>query len=316
MQITENCIINAMPEDAYHADPCPTPSLSSSMANNLLTLTEEEAMLQSKRLNPEYEDRKTDAMDLGNAAHSFILLGERGTYEQAPFDAWRSNAAKAAKADIEARGLIALNDTTGPKFIEGINGMKAALVKQLAAHKDYPGLMMKGKGEQSAFSCTAGMWSRARFDWLDENYTDVIVDYKTTGVSFESWEKNQLWSEGKFIQSPHYRHVYDTITGRKSKFVWVVQQVKKPWHVRLFEIDDSFSEEVESRYLIARQKFKHCLEINVWRGQPPYTFHSCPPAWTVQGWEVEQLNRDVLKSRIAEEQTEVAEQPVNTQAAG
>jgi len=318
MNITTNCIINAMPEDDYHADPCPTPSFSSSVANTLLIATEEEAFIDSKRLNPNHKPRKSDPMDFGKLAHGRVLFGDRGGFEVAPFGAWQSNDAKAAKKDIQSRGLVAFNegDTDQAKILD-LKNMEDALHNQLNAHRDYPGLMMKGKPEQSGFALDEdGLWNRARFDWLDENYPDIIADYKTTGHDFGRWEKNELWSEGKFIQNPHYRHVYDLITGKKSKFVWVVQKTKSPYHIKVFEIDESFMQEVEARYDMARQKFIHCLKTERWRGQPPYTVHSCPPSWTVQGWEAEQLHRDVSASRKQENAPAASQEPVNVHMAG
>lgn len=312
MKITENCLIDNMPEDVYHADPCPEPSLSSGMAQALIEKTEEEAMLENQRLNPDYEPRQSDAMDFGNIAHQMILLGEE-CFEVAPYDSWRKNDAKAAREDIKSRGLIALNEST-KSIVDDVLKMRDSLRRQLDDHRDFPGLMADGAGEQSGFAKdSSGIWHRARFDWLDEKFPDVIVDYKTTGIGFEQWEKGQLWAEGKYMQNPHYRNVLDLIRGKNappSKFIWVVQQVKKPYHVRVFEIDDGYMSMVEARYNLAKLKFAHCLKTGKWRGQPPHTYHSFPPPWVESRWEIDQLNQDALAEREKESAV------VNTMVAG
>lgn len=298
MKITENCIINGMPEALYHSDPTPvlegfahSASFSSSMARVIIEQTEHEAMLSSQRLNPNWkESEDTDATSIGTIAHDYILRGGQRTYEVAPFADWRTNDAKIVRKDIESRGLIALNQTTEERLIGNVKKMHSALKEQLSEHQDFPGLMLRGKGEQSAFAFDGEIWNRARFDWLDEIFPDVIVDYKTTGIAFNNWEKNQLWGEGTWMQNLHYRKVYDIITGRKSKFIFVVQQTTEPFHVRIFDLDASYTDEMAERYFIARKRFKNCLKTGVWRGQPPYTKHSCPPPWILNQWENDSLD--------------------------
>ena len=86
--------------------------------------------------------------------------------------------------------------------------------------------MQKGRAEQSAFCFDGLIWNRARFGWIDGAYPHLIVDYKTTAMTFDAWEKSELWG-GKYI-NPHYRHVYDTITGEKSRFIFLVQRTDFP----------------------------------------------------------------------------------------
>lgn len=304
MQITQNCIINGMPEALYHKDPTPvlegfaqSASLSSSMACSIMEETEEEAFLGNRRLNPDWKDRQSAEMDLGTIAHEIVLLGSNKVYEVAPVDAWRTNEAKAIKANIEGRGLIALNETTAPRLLGDVKTMQERLHDYLGRHRDYPGLMMKGKGEQSGFAFDGKIWNRARFDWLDDNYPDLVVDYKTTGISFDNWEKNQLWGGGKYMQNPHYRKVFDLCTGQKSRFIFVVQRTVAPFHVKIYEMDRSFQEEVEARYTEARKRFVNCLTTGQWRGLPPYTSHSYPPPWVTQKWELDLIDREVIAGR-------------------
>ncbi len=314
MKVTQNCIINGMPEDVYHGDPCPEPSLSSTMANTIIEKTEIEAKLQSKRLNPTVEEKTSDAMDLGTLAHDYILSGGLAKFEVAPFDAWRSKDAKAAKAAIESRGLIALNENTA-SIVDDVKNMRDRLFDQLSEHKNYSNILRKFKPEQSAFSYDEKMklWSRARFDALEES-APIIVDYKTTALPFDRWEKGELWGGGKYMQNPHYRHVLDTINGQnapKSEFIWVVQCTVEPFLVKIFVIDESYMEQVEQRYMSARLRFQNCLRTGLWRGELPYTIHTFPPPWIVNKWDNDDLNRVI----VAEEE-KAQKDIVNTMAAG
>ncbi len=290
-----------MEDDDYHADPCIEPSLSSTFANDILESTEIEAMLNQRRLNPEYEDKKSDAMDLGTMAHELILQGKLDAFVVCDeFDAWRSDAAKAKKKEIEDAGKIALNSNT-KSILDDVKAMKNRLYEQLKDHQEYSSILQVGRPEQCGFAKVGNIWQRAKFDWIDETIPDLIVDYKTTGLSFDQWEKNQLW-DGKYLQNPHYRRTYDAITGKKSKFIFVVQRTKAPFLVKIFALDDSYSENIEMRYEMARRRFEHCLKSGQWRGEPPYTAHSYPPPWVMQKWDFDVLSEEAEKSAAAQKQ--------------
>lgn len=290
-----------MTDDEYHSDPCIEPSLSSTMANQILEDTEIEAMLNQRRLNPSYEDGKSDAMDLGTMAHEYVLQGKLENFVICDeFYNWKKDAAKEKKAEIEAQGKIALNAST-KSILDNVKDMKIALHNQLSKHQEFPLLFQKGRPEQAAFAKDGDIWLRAKLDWLDSNYPDLIVDYKTTGLSFKQWEKNELWG-GKYIQNPHYRRTYDLITGKKSTFIFVVQRTKAPFLIKIFVLDKSYEENIEARYLCARQRFANCVRTGEWRGEPHYTVHSCPPPWVIQQWDIDTLDDEAIETRKNETQ--------------
>lgn len=318
MLITQNCIINGMPEEVYHNDPTPLlegfkdcTSLSSSTLCDLVEMTEIEARMGINRLNPNRKKKEsTDASDLGNIAHDFVLLGGETKFEVAPYDAWRSNDAKAAKADIISRGKIPLNTST-QGILEDVRKMKDRLHEQIAEHKDYHGILQKGRAEQSGFAFDGEIWNRARFDWLDDQpqYENLIVDYKTTGIDFGNWEKNELWKT-KFYQEHHYKRVLNMIRNPESapaRFIYLVQQVTEPFLIRIYEIDKSYEEEIAERYMRGRARFLNCIKTGQWRGETKYTVHSCPPSWTMTKWEIDKA---VAKEEAEREAKEAAAKKV------
>jgi hypothetical protein len=307
--ITQNCIIDNMPEDEYHNDPTPavdgfidSASLSSSTATDILEKTEIEARMRIRRLNPPeiHGESDSDAVNLGTMCHDYILKGGRGTFEIARFDSWRTNDAKAAKADIISRGLIPLNTTTADRILPAMEEMGKRLREQLAEHKEFPDIMRKGRPEQSGFAFDGQIWNRARFDWLDESIPDLIVDYKTTGLDFDGWER-ELWKE-KYLQCPHYERTLNLINGRDTaRFIYVVQRTVEPYLVKVIVQDKSFADEIKMRYETARQRFMHCTKTGIWRGEPPYTKHSCPPPWILAKWEMDRLDTQNEQSdRVAQ----------------
>src|SRR5579872_393955 len=96
-------------EAAYHADPCVRPSLSSSIAHTLVTQSPRHAWLEHPRLGGSKEGvlKRTKTMDEGAILHK-LLLGAGAQFEMVVADDWRTNAAKEARAAIEAGGKIAI----------------------------------------------------------------------------------------------------------------------------------------------------------------------------------------------------------------
>lgn len=314
MQITQNCIINGMPEDVYHNDPTPMQadgfkkytSLSSSVALAIVEETEIEAYMKINRFNPrEKEKANSDAINLGSIVHDKILLGAAGKppFEVVPFDSFKTKDSQMVRDDLIARGIIPLaqNEKT-EAILKSINVMEQRLHERLADHVEYPNVMQKGAGEQSGFYFDEklGIWKRARFDWIDELYPDIVWDYKTTSLSSDKWINQELWKQ-KYIQCPHYTDVLSGIRGKHCKFGFVLQRTVEPFLVEIVVIDESYMDEVRKRYHLAQLKFTNCLKTDVWRGASPYTIHACPPPWVLSRWEMDELNEE-QRSKISSQQ--------------
>src|SRR4051812_46738879 len=80
----------------YHADPCPAPSLTQSVAKILLAKSPLHAWHAHPRLNPDYQHNDDTKFDVGNIAHK-MLLGRGKQIEVLEFDDWRTKAAKEAR---------------------------------------------------------------------------------------------------------------------------------------------------------------------------------------------------------------------------
>ena len=123
----------------------------------------------------------------------------------------------------------------------------------------------------------------------------MLVDYKTTGTSIEQWEKNYLWNGG-YLQDVHYRRVYELATGKRPRdFIFVVQESFEPYLMQIIVIEECFSDEINRRYEIARDRFINCLNSDTWRGYPNKTAHSYPPPWVIKNWEALDMNEKLMK---------------------
>jgi len=304
MEITENAIVDGMPESVYHNDPTPLAmdgfaeytSLSSTVGLAIVEKTEIEARMKINRFNPDLVSKSTKSMDLGSIIHDKVLLGgkTKNLYEVVPFTDFRTKDAKQRRDDLISRDIIPLADNQKTKdMLSNVTTMETRLREQLSEHKEFSGLMEKGEGEQSAFYFDEklGIWKRARIDWLDQKYPDIIWDYKTTALDIKQWINTELWKQ-KYIQAPHYMNVFNGIKKTKAKFGFIVQSTNAPFNIEVVVIDETFLEEVVKRYDLAQTKFANCLKTGVWKGTSGYTIHATPPPWILQSWDIDQLTED------------------------
>ena len=98
----------AMPADEYHADPCPQPSLSSSIAQILLRESPRKAWFSHPRLNPQYREEHDGKFDLGTCAHAVLLENDASRITIVEADDWRTKAAKEQRDAARAAGKTPL----------------------------------------------------------------------------------------------------------------------------------------------------------------------------------------------------------------
>src|SRR5262249_53732831 len=96
-------------DEAYHADPCPEPSLSAGVALAGLDQSWRHAWHRHPRLNPHYQEREKPSFRLGRALHNMILEDASRVSVVAAAN-WKTNAAKEQRAALEAAGRIVLLD--------------------------------------------------------------------------------------------------------------------------------------------------------------------------------------------------------------
>lgn len=89
-----------MPASEYHADPCPTRSLSSTVARAMVG-----DLGGCAKMGQEHYSKTTPAMNAGNALHQLILDADHGL-EILDFDSYRTDKAKDARDAATAAGKI------------------------------------------------------------------------------------------------------------------------------------------------------------------------------------------------------------------
>jgi hypothetical protein len=161
----------------YHADPCPAPSLTQSVAKILLAKSPLHAWHAHPRLNPDYQHNDDTKFDVGNIAHK-MLLGRGKQIEVLDFDDWRTKAAKEAREKAAGVGKLAVLG----KHAARADRMAIAAREQLELRGLGHLFGAAGDSEVVVAWQEGKIWLRQMVDWLSADRV-IFADYKTTDES-------------------------------------------------------------------------------------------------------------------------------------
>lgn len=181
-----------VPAAAYHADPAPEPSLSSSIAKVLLEQSPRHAWQQHPRLNPagiEEASTPTRPMEIGTVVHA-LLLGRGGKIVVVSGDSYQKKDAQAARAAAYGAGDCPILETDLAKA----EAIVAAAREQLA-EAGFADAFAEGMPEPVLiWKDKAGPWCRAMVDWLFiGDGTATIIDIKTSNTSISPHGDALAW---------------------------------------------------------------------------------------------------------------------------
>jgi hypothetical protein len=259
-----------MPAPAYHADPCPEPSLSSTIVKMLCLESAAHAQYAHPRLRPldaADDDDHTGYKDLGTAAHALLLEGATCvTVIDAPD--FRTKAAQAARELAYAEGRVPLLATRWRE----VQAMVACARAQLARHTDGGAAMFTdGQPEQTVvWQEDDGTWCRARLDWYRPG---AIDDYKTTSASAnpDTWTRT-MFTAGHDIQAAWYLRGFRALTGTDAVFRFAVQEAYPPYALAVIGLGPDALVLAEKKCLYALDRWRDARRRNHW---PGYAARTC-----------------------------------------
>lgn len=279
-------------EAAYHSDPVPGGSLSSSGARKLLPPSCP-ALFKHERDHGQPPRRE---FDFGHAAHMEVLgvgmdtvivqkTAKDGAKSNA--DDYRTKSAQEHADEIRAEGktpLLAIE-------YEQVKAMAAALRQHpIAGALLQPDL---GDAEQSAFwvDDETGIWCRARFDFLRNRATGrlVICDYKTSAsVSLDHIQRS-VHNYGYFQQASWYLDgaVACGIADWSAAFLFVFQMKTAPYLVTVVELDRDALDAGRNLNRCAREIYRDCMASGVWPGYSADVELVSLPAWALNRYSEE-----------------------------
>ena len=269
-----------LPEAAYHADPVPGGSLSSTGARKLLPPSCP-AKFRYEQDHPVHKD----VFDFGSAAHKLVLgSGPR----IAVIDAanWMTKAAKEAREDARAVGSIPLLAAE----YQQVQEMAAAIrAHPVASYLFDPS--RGGKPEQSMFwqDGDTGVWRRCRLDFMPPSGQRgrlIIPDYKTTHHADPASIAKSVASFGYYQQDAWYTDAvramgYDD----DPAFVFCFQEKTPPYLVSVVQLDDEAREAGRAVNRLALEVFRDCREAGIWPGYSQEIELVSLPPWALRQLE-------------------------------
>lgn len=276
-----------IPQADYLRDPCPQPSLSSSLARLMVGYSPLHAWTASPRLNPDYLSEDRAEFDLGTAAHALILEGiEHHPFQVVNAPDWKSKAARDSRDEIRAAGKTPLL----AEQWERVRAMAYAAKMQLDAFDGLPRPFSNGQPEETLIWQEEGVWCRARLDWLHAD-ARVADDLKTTSGSANPavWSRS-LWSSGYDIQAAFYLRGIKAVLGADAEFRFVVLEARPPYALSVVALDPQGLALADRKVSRAIRDWRECLATGHWPGYPTSVCYADVPPWEAAKWEAREYH--------------------------
>lgn len=285
----------AMPAEAYHADPCDRPSLSSSIARTLLTKSPLHAWSEHPRLNPDRIPEERNEFDLGSAAHALLLEGE-DRMAVIDADSYRTKVAQEARDEARAAKMHPILKAR----YDDVRRMVDAARNAIGNCPDLSGITIEGGQAE-----LVGIWEedgaimRFRPDWVADNRS-VMLDYKTTTDASPDVFTRQIARMGYHIQAAFYRRGMIAIEGADMPFVLVAQETEAPYAVSFHGCAPSMLEIAEAEVERAIDTWRECMRRNNWPAFTQRIHWAEAAAWQQMQHEERQIGNAYDVSKLWE----------------
>lgn len=270
----------------YHADPCPQPSLSASIARKLVKQSPLHAWHHHPRLNPAgHDDETSDAATAGTILHA-LLLGKGDEIEVIDAPDYRTGVAKAARAAAIAAGKVPVL----AHKLDELHACAEAARKQILQHPDAALLYEPGVSEQAMVWQEGAVWCRALVDRTPYDTSLPLLDLKTTALSAApaDWER-RLLSE-YYLQAAFYERGAHFL-GRpvKHPLLFIVVEQTAPFGVSVMACDPTLRAVAEAEIERAIRTWSDCLRNNRWPGYPTQTAYVAAKPWQIDALQFQQM---------------------------
>jgi len=285
--------IHEISADAYHMDPAPTPSLSSSIAKVLLAQSPRHAWEAHPRLNKNHAPEESGVFDIGSAAHR-VVLGKGADLAIIDADSFRTKAAQEARDKARAEGKIPVLT----EHFESIVAMHAACRAQLSAHTEASAAFTNGQPEVTLIWREGDIWCRCRLDWLPQD-RKFFDDYKTTTDASPDAAVARIFGNGYDVQAAFYRRGIRRILAVPTpQFRFVVQERTAPYALTVAALTPAALDMADRKVDAAMNLWRQCIAANQWPGYPGRTVYVDPPGWHEKQW-LEREERESLHGAAA-----------------
>jgi hypothetical protein len=287
--------IHTIPMAAYLADPCPSPSLSSSCAHRLLVKSPLHAWAEHPKLGGQ-SGKQANAADTGSVAHDILLHGE-GTIaviDPAKYPAangnipegWTNPSIRAARDAARSKGLTPILAAEMP----AIHAM-ADTAREFVSRSEIAGIFERGRPEQTIIWREGETWCRARPDWLTDD-RDVVLHFKTTKASArpERFIRGIMQDMGYGFALQFYKRGLAAVVGgtEKTRHLILVQEQEAPYACSLIGLAPAKAAIEDARVARAIDLWTECVKTDTWPGYDSRVHWADPTPWELAQSELDQ----------------------------
>lgn len=269
-------------EAEYHADPCETPSLSSSLAKVLLAKSPLHAWHQHPRLGAGKREEKA-VFDKGQLAHK-LLLGKGREIAIIEADDFRSKSAREARDQ-------AYSDNKIPALASVFeNATKAAEAwTRRLAEKD---IVLSGESEiqivYQTLTNRGPIWVRIMVDHIIRGPRSLVAyDFKTTQSAHPRACVNSIVKYAYDVQQAAYVQglaLWAPECARDLEFAFLFGEFAAPYDITPGRLDDALREHGEEGWNRAVVEFgEHTASSQAWPGYTNGMITFEAPGWLVGG---------------------------------
>ncbi len=279
-------LVEDLPADEYHADPCERPSLSASIAKVLDRSSPLHAWAAHPRFGGRAPVRESKALARGTLLHA-LLLGESDRIEVVHADDWRTKAAKAARADANAWGRI----PTLVGDLERTQVVADAITERL----DELGLVLVGASEVTMFWLEEAddgtrVQCRGRIDHLRGTQ---VYDLKSAASAHPDAIQRQVDALGYAIQRAAYVSGLERVLNAPGRveFTFIFAELEAPFVVTPVRLNGEFRALGERRWRRAVNLWARCVNEGNWPSYADRVLELAPPRWAMAN----ELERDAME---------------------
>jgi hypothetical protein len=258
-----------VPAPRYHADPCPTPSLSSGAARTILAKSPAHVQIENPRLGGTSRE-STAAMDTGALIHA-ILSGNLDEIGVGDFPNYLTKAAKEWRDETRAAGKVPV---LAEAYVEAeiVSGYVRARAAIGITNSPFDAL---AKNEVTAIWREGDVYCRARYDVLrmDDHGNADVFDWKTTKDISDRGIEKSIANFRYDIQAAFYLRGLEAMGLRlpQLSFCFVFIETAPPYTVRRVVLSQEYLAQARKEVSQAIALWQQCLARNAFPTTPPDT---------------------------------------------
>lgn len=289
--IDEPGIYPSFPESVYHADPCPEPSLSSSIAKTIVDRSPAHAKQEHVRLTPREPEKPSRDRDMGSAAHALVFGGAEIDITEA--DGWTKKADQQHRAECYAAGKIPLITADYERAKAMADAVRPIIIDLLG--DDFLPEAVIAWREGSA-------WCRTMLDGLARDLTRW-VDLKTSGAGCGPDEvSRRFFNESHDIQAGFQSRGLDALDpkGKGRRKGWFVYVENDPPHgVTVLDLTEGVMQFGRRKARVGIEMWRGCMSTGKWPSYPAQHVTAEMPVWSQQAWMKRETEDAAVKDIIA-----------------